>query len=888
MTGEAYTRKTIKLSDRVVTLHETLMKGKRDLNQRYYYNNVLMENDRLLSDYNIQENGMIESTPNPLIVAFVNHQIDKLRKEGEENNDKRNSSALIIARMSLNDLNEAGSAIPYIGEDYERIKDYLKPCRVNTYGMQFELMEYNLIDKVYGADDPISHFILRTSGKSKEPKAVLDRYKRMIDRMYNKDAIVDDDTEEEEEIPKTPVMEEEQDNTAEEEEIPKTPIMDEDDVVEVKAEELPKTPVMEDDIVASPIIQDDEEEEEDLPSTQVMDEDSEEDDEMCATQPDPMSSDILVDGLNNLIGYRSVTTKDTNSSSITITNIIRIIYSNTNITSKDTYKDTYNYNDNYITNNTNNTNNDNNDNYTGSVVETQKTTSETTTQTPRPLKKAKSTPAVTDGTVKKTVKVREYYPKFMSVQFAHLIALSMVMGPVPVETLHEYSQIYSQQDLVTADASGKKKLLKTHSELEDKRQMLTYDEPTKNITNTPKGIVFGKIYHDFYKDKMEFNRLNECTPPVAQKEIIVVIDDREKHVDRLLEYLGEWGIRAIKRRLRSGDYLFLQRPDNGAEPSQELLETNMYPFLIERKTFEDFQASIFDERWKTQRNRMLMSTVLRRKGLFYLVEGTEQGYKQGYKKSVTFEEITQLMDNMVCSSDFHVLRTTSQYDTIKHIAMFAKMLESEPDESRGLERFYDFDQAIKLGGDVTGEVTEEHHARESMTWNGETFREYVMNPQYRRDAMVRIRANRELKLLVMTGVKEYKKVITTTADKLLKEYIIHHRDQTPLKTHYSHNNLLLSDHLDPMYVDYYLLHIQVILGAKTFISPTVVGLHNLNQRVNTNQDLTEMFKIRPNPDDKTFPLYKHQKAKHIEFIPHNHHHMDIISLSYNAPTEDPS
>eukprot|EP01133_Synstelium_polycarpum_P001472 gene1472-1710_t len=860
---------TINLADRVRSLNQFITV--RDLKQRFYYNNMCMENDDLLADYGIEENAIIESTSNPLIVAFVYEQMG-LHQEKEKEMKKtalgpvRTPPALIDVYSVIKAIFAKGSAIRYVGEDYERIKEYLKPCKVDFHRMQFQLQEYRLIDKVFGGDDPIGHFILRTTKRLQEPKSVLDKYQRMIDRMHNKDAYVDDDTEERDQ--------------------PKTPVIGNDDT---------------------------------------------EDEDMCATQPDPKSNDIIVYRVysdnSDLSSYTaSQQTSETDSTAATQPlSTSSGSFIGTPASPSTAITTTLNHDIFMKNGSTVQTNNaeilrqlryyeDENrkwiQTWPGSnlpmvqcaaISQNQEipltlqsptptppmtTTTTTTTTTTgkrsadvlapsiplntstgsmdnqlllsdpdpaiRPLKKTKSMSVTAALPKKKAASTaalgpKEYCPRYMSIPFSHIITLSM-HSPLTVNTVNEYSQPFTYQDLISVE-KGRDPILKYHSGLED-NDLLVYNESVDTLKNTPKGIVYGKIYRDFFNDKQEFNRLNACTPILSQREVIVVIDNREHNAKRVEKQLLEWGIKSVIRRIPSGDFLFLQRPGTGAEPSMTLMETNMYPFLIERKSFSDFESSIIDERWKTQRNRMLMSTVLRRKGLFYLVEGTEQAYRYGNQKAVPMETLSRLMDEMVCSSDFHLLRTTSQYDTIKHLAMFAKLLESEPDESRGLVRYSDFHQAV-THVDTSIDQGGNQEVRESITWNGDSFKEYVMNPQWRANAALGIRGNRTLKLLVLNGVTEYKKLVTSNVDKLLKEY---------------------------WYIEYYLLHIQVVLGAKTYISPNLVALENLNKLVDKNDQLSEMFKIRINPDDKTSPLYKHKIAKAIEYIPHESHHRDIMFL----------
>eukprot|EP01133_Synstelium_polycarpum_P007887 gene7887-9258_t len=310
--------------------------------------------------------------------------------------------------------------------------------------------------------------------------------------------------------------------------------------------------------------------------------------------------------------------------------------------------------------------------------------------------------------------------------------------------LNQYSQQYTYEDCITFEY-GRFKATKFHQSLVDKNY-LEWDAEIDHYSHTSKGVVFGKIYHDFLKDKQAFNLKNKVTPIYKQSDIIVVVDTREQNFNRIEKQLADWGVTAISRKLPSGDYIFIKRPPNGVI-SHSLNSTTMYPYVIERKTLVDFEKSINDGRWKSQKRRML--NVLHRRGLYILVEGLESNYKKTSNHTVLPETLRMLL-------------------------------------------------------------------------------------------MDKMRHNNIPKILVIYGVDELRKSLCKTANTYLKDYIQHHQEQTPLKHHYSHADLTLAQHIDITLIDYYLLHIQAILGTKIYESPNSVALQNLNtlvdNRITNNND----------------------------------------------------
>ncbi|KAL8571146.1 hypothetical protein ACOMHN_010607 [Nucella lapillus] len=108
---------------------------------------------------------------------------------------------------------------------------------------------------------------------------------------------------------------------------------------------------------------------------------------------------------------------------------------------------------------------------------------------------------------------------------------------------------------------------------------------------------------------------------VGERQMILVMDGRERDVARLSALARRVGITVIVRNLQVADYVWVLSPEtdgahyDGSRLDQEI----MLPVLVERKFWHDLHDSIRFGRWPTQLNRMkeiVHTTMLLSFGVF--------------------------------------------------------------------------------------------------------------------------------------------------------------------------------------------------------------------------------------------------------------------------------
>ncbi|XP_071110427.1 serine-rich adhesin for platelets-like [Haliotis cracherodii] len=107
------------------------------------------------------------------------------------------------------------------------------------------------------------------------------------------------------------------------------------------------------------------------------------------------------------------------------------------------------------------------------------------------------------------------------------------------------------------------------------------------------------------------------------RRLYLVIDDKERDVQRLSKLARDHGIPTLIRSLPAGDYVWILSPPlpsphteyNGNNRSAETL----LPFIVERKSWDDYYNSWRGSRFQRQVNNMKASGV---ENCFYLVEGS--------------------------------------------------------------------------------------------------------------------------------------------------------------------------------------------------------------------------------------------------------------------------
>ncbi|XP_048250150.1 uncharacterized protein LOC124139143 [Haliotis rufescens] len=148
---------------------------------------------------------------------------------------------------------------------------------------------------------------------------------------------------------------------------------------------------------------------------------------------------------------------------------------------------------------------------------------------------------------------------------------------------------------------------------------------------TESGQRLGEQLHLFHTAVAKFMAGNNVpTVPVQHiysqcgtRRLYLVIDDKERDVQRLSKLARDHGIPTLIRSLPAGDYVWILSPPlpsphteyNGNNRSAETL----LPFIVERKSWDDYYNSWRGSRFQRQVNNMKASGV---ENCFYLVEGS--------------------------------------------------------------------------------------------------------------------------------------------------------------------------------------------------------------------------------------------------------------------------
>ncbi|XP_067658786.1 uncharacterized protein [Haliotis asinina] len=148
---------------------------------------------------------------------------------------------------------------------------------------------------------------------------------------------------------------------------------------------------------------------------------------------------------------------------------------------------------------------------------------------------------------------------------------------------------------------------------------------------TESGQRLGEQLYSFHTAVTSFMAANNIpTVPVQNinsqcgtRRLYLVIDDKERDVHRLSKLARDHGIPTLIRSLPAGDYVWILSPPlasphaeyNGNNRSAELL----LPFIVERKSWDDYYDSWRGSRFQKQINNMKASGV---DNCFYLVEGS--------------------------------------------------------------------------------------------------------------------------------------------------------------------------------------------------------------------------------------------------------------------------
>ncbi|GAM21572.1 hypothetical protein SAMD00019534_047470 [Acytostelium subglobosum LB1] len=438
-----------------------------------------------------------------------------------------------------------------------------------------------------------------------------------------------------------------------------------------------------------------------------------------------------------------------------------------------------------------------------------------------------------------------YRPEFGNVEFAILVTLSIHSRKFTMGQLVQNSQSFCLHDMYDPEVQ---------SHLPSKLMMLVANDLVGNdgsdlYYQSGAGKDLGRHFHDIWFDRDNFLKKNQLTPSVAQTNVVVVIDQREQtKAAKLIEtFLCDMGIRTVNRKLTAGDFAFI--PATQAY-SETLSESELYPFTIERKTFTEFYRCLTDQNYgvlMAKRSKFTYPSILQSGGWIYIVEGEVESYKG--TGAPTREEYNRLCERMANSESFRLLHTDSVMGTSKYLAMMASILDTQWG-SRPKLKFETVNASAIRNPPLTQLNVNSPRSRFVIKPPIEFFKEYIFSTDFRERVGTMIdqtKCNQVISILIANNaVGDFRQELASRLDTMLQNYLSSQKTQTPMETPYfTHDNLLQIDHIDPMLIDYYILHMNLILGVRFIATssdslPTPTSLQALND---LSQDIDQLCKL---------------------------------------------
>ena len=123
--------------------------------------------------------------------------------------------------------------------------------------------------------------------------------------------------------------------------------------------------------------------------------------------------------------------------------------------------------------------------------------------------------------------------------------------------------------------------------------------------------------------------------------------------------------------LKTGDFFFLLR--RAGEPDRVL------PVVLERKTWSDLHASIYDDERFVSQTRKMVRCGLPLK--VFLVEGDHVA-SQTTELGKRIPELTARLDELACLRGFHVVLTRNHHKTVIILGQIARLLHAMTSDGR--------------------------------------------------------------------------------------------------------------------------------------------------------------------------------------------------------------
>ncbi|XP_060588836.1 uncharacterized protein LOC132744220 [Ruditapes philippinarum] len=303
------------------------------------------------------------------------------------------------------------------------------------------------------------------------------------------------------------------------------------------------------------------------------------------------------------------------------------------------------------------------------------------------------------------------------------------------------------------------------------------------------GQVLGQKLYIFYNQFYTF--MESCRLPKIQntdsgsfrtgvinnRKLCLIIDENERDKQRLLRYAKEKNIDAQVRLLPAGDYIWVLTPPmidtsvvyTGKDYGNEMV----LPFVVERKSWEDFENTTNSTRFKRQINNMLGSGLT---NCFYLMEGSTYGMKSNSTHHHQ-QYLKGLLEKLMTENGFYINYTSSWMKSAQWLLWFTGFLSDACKTGLYQDECVSYQEYMSRVGRQRGNTATNTAfttaSRYTHTWKASLFVDNIIRDSQReRTMLTTVRedllgvSNRNSKhLLVLQDLEQYNKRRQTALNK---------------------------------------------------------------------------------------------------------------------------
>eukprot|EP01132_Coremiostelium_polycephalum_P003318 gene3318-4157_t len=438
-----------------------------------------------------------------------------------------------------------------------------------------------------------------------------------------------------------------------------------------------------------------------------------------------------------------------------------------------------------------------------------------------------------------------FIPWYLSIPFAFLISMeNSVNEPIHIHDIGENGQRYCNRDIRNknwAYENDMRILIKNS---------LVDDRGDKYYSLNPNGAKTSKILNEYYDTRELFNELNGLKYSFAQNQLTLVVDNREKFGDSLVRNVNELGMEAIIRYLPSGDYLFI-KTNATRKYSNDLSDTEFYPILFERKTWQDLESSMVGGRLNIQANRMNNCPMFSNR-TFFIIEGSPKSLQVRIDTKedipVEVERVWRALHEKVLEENFNIIHTNSLMETGRVLAMIGHMLVRNVELE--FHPYTDFVEFTKIFN-ATDRQQNIFTYKIWYKWSQDQFIEYIISTRYRAQVQNVLNNVNSQKILMINNFSELKKTLLAREHSMLTNFYEHRFIHKPLKYSFSYQKNVKSDHITLENVLYWLVYMSVILELRVFVSPNADIVRNIESLCDKGPN-SQSFNLPDLPESKTY------------------------------------